>query len=53
MIETLQKIKQQKSETSKQVSSMLKTILQPSTSYLAQNNEERRTNILDVHQSTL
>lgn len=53
MIETLQKIKQQKSETSKQVSSMPKTILQPSTSCLAQNNEERRTNILDVHQSTL
>ena len=44
--------KQQRSKTIKQVSSRPITNLGLSTSYLAQNNEERQTNILDVHQST-
>ena len=52
MIETLYESKQQRSETTKQVSSRPKTNFQPSTSYLAQNNEERQTSILDIHQST-
>ena len=41
MIETLYESKQQRSETIKQVSSRPITNLWPSTSYLAQNDEER------------
>ena len=52
MFETLYESKQQRSETIKQVSSRRITNLRPSTSYLAQNDEERQTNILDIHQST-
>ena len=51
-IETLNESKQQRSETIKQVSPRPITNHRPSTSYLAQNNEERQTNILDIHQST-
>ena len=50
--EMLYENKQQRSKTIKQVSSRPITNLGLSTSYLAQNNEERQTNILDVHQST-
>ena len=52
MIEALHESKQQRSKTTKQVSSRPITNLWPCTSYLAQNNEERQTNLLDIHQST-
>ena len=51
MIETLHEIKQQRSETTKQVLSRPITNPRPSISYLAQNNEKRQTNIPDIHQS--
>ena len=49
MIEMIHESEQQRFE----VSSRPKPNLKPSTSYLVQNNEERHTNILDIHQSTL
>lgn len=51
MIETLYESKQQRSEATKRVSSRPKRNLCSSTFYLAQNNEERHTSILDIHQS--
>ena len=52
IIETLYESKQQRFEAIKQVLSRSITNLRPSPSYLAQNNEQWQTNILDIHQST-
>ena len=52
MIEMLYESKQQRSETIKKVSLRPKINLGPSTSSLPQNNEERQTNVFDIHQST-
>ena len=52
MIEKLHESKQQRSETTKQVSSRPIKNLQQSTSYLPRNNKERQTNTFDMHQST-
>ena len=48
MFETLYESKQQRSETIKQVSSRRITNLRPSTSYLAQNDEERQTYLIYI-----
>ena len=52
IIETLYESKQQRFEAIKQVISRSIINLRPSPSYLAQNNEQWQTNVLDIHQST-